>query len=73
MMNNIVFVVLLWNIFKDLGVILSSKLTYSFDTGDVVNRVNRMLGFASGQLVDLSDVKSLYILYSSLVRTLIEN
>lgn len=58
--------------FKDLGVIFDSKLSYSFHIDDVVNRANRTLSFVERQPVGISDVRSISILYSLLVRSLIE-
>lgn len=57
--------------FKDLGVILNSKLTCSFHT-EVVNRANRMLGFVGRHQVDLSDVRSICTLHSSLVQSIMD-
>jgi hypothetical protein len=57
---------------KDLGIILSSDLTFSEHISYVHNEAMRMLGFIRRQCWDFNNIHCLRTLYCSLVRSNIE-
>lgn len=57
------------NEIKDLGVILTSNLSYSSHTNFIVNKSFKMLGFIKRSSIKFCTAKSLFCLYNSLVRS----
>lgn len=58
--------------FKDLGVTVDSKFTFCYHIDNVINKANKIAGFLKRQTADISDMRVLLMLYSSLVRCILE-
>ena len=58
--------------FKDLGIMLDSKLNFHLHLDYVISKSNMMLGFLKRNTKDFKDIGTFNSLYFSLVRSLIE-
>lgn len=57
---------------KDLGVYVDSKLTFNAHIDYIANRANKLLGYIRRTTVPFSNPRCLVILYTALVRSIIE-
>lgn len=57
---------------KDLGIIIDSNLKFNYHIDAVVSKSSKMLGFLSRSTKDFTNTRSLNILFSSLVRSILD-
>ena len=60
------------HIYKDLGLLTSSNLSWNSHIDSVTARANKVLGFVKRTCMDLKDITTLRTLYRSLVEPLLE-
>lgn len=57
---------------KDLGIFVDKKLSFNQHIGSIIARANKLLGFLSRTTKMFNNIRSLIILYLSIVRPIIE-
>ena len=60
------------NVYKDLGVILDSQMTFESHINYIVAKANKRLGYVIRNTRDYTDLRSLVVLFSALVRSVLE-
>lgn len=60
------------NSYKDLGIILDSKLNFHLHSNNITSRAYKMLGFISRSLNKFKQLRTYHTLYNTYVRSIIE-